>query len=180
MTSQSTWKAVSQESECFPQYTQEAPLTIGETVMTDLTALYTIGYEKRSIDDLLWVLRARGIDCVVDVRLKPWSRRPGFSKTKLAASLADGGIDYVHAGGLGNPPNIRELYLAGKPEEGHRAFRRHLSNGASPALDELIASIGDKRIALLCLERDAQVCHRSVVAHMVAERANGGRVVIDL
>jgi len=98
--------------------------------MTDLPALLTIGYEKRSIDDLLWVLQAREVDCVADVRLKPWSRRPGFSKTRFAASLADGGIDYVHAAGLGNPPDIRELYLAGKPEEGHRAFCRHLANGA--------------------------------------------------
>jgi uncharacterized protein (DUF488 family) len=148
--------------------------------MNDLPALYTIGYEKRSIDDLLWVLQARGVDRVVDVRLKPWSRRPGFSKTKLAASLAAAGIDYLHAGGLGNPPDIRALYLAGKPEEGHRAFRRHLSNGADAALEELIASIGHKRIALLCLERDARVCHRSVVAHVVAERGGGERAVIDL
>lgn len=171
---------MSRESECPLQYTQENVFANGKTVMTDLPTLYTIGYEKRSIDDLLWVLRARGVDCVVDVRLKPWSRRPGFSKTKLAASLAGGGIDYVHAGGLGNPPDIRELYLAGKPEEGHRAFRCHLSNGAGAALEELIASIGDKRIALLCLERDARVCHRSVVAHMLAERADGERAVIDL
>jgi hypothetical protein len=82
---------------------------------------------------------------VVDVRLKPWSRRPGLSKTKLAASLAGGGIDYVHAGGLGNPADIRELYLASKPEEGHRAFRRHLANGAGAALDELIASVATGR-----------------------------------
>ena len=80
---------MSRESECPLQYTQADVLANGKTVMTDLPTLYTIGYEKRSIDDLLWVLRARGVDCVVDVRLKPWSRRPGFSKTKLAASLAD-------------------------------------------------------------------------------------------
>lgn len=126
------------------------------------------------------MLPARGVDCVVDVRLKPWSRRPGFSKTKLAASLVAAGIDYVHAGGLGTPPDIRKLYLAGKPEEGHRAFRQHLSNGAGGALEELIASIGDKRMALLCLERDARVCHRSVVARVVAERADGERAVIHL
>ncbi len=148
--------------------------------MTDLPALFTIGYEKRSTDDLLWVLQARGVDCVVDVRLKPWSRRPGFSKTKLAASLADGGIDYMHAGGLGNPPDIRALYLAGKPEEGHRAFRRHLANGAGAALDELIASVGGRHVALLCLERDARVCHRSVIAQVMTERAGDGRAVIDL
>ncbi len=147
--------------------------------MTDLPTLFTIGYEKRSIEDMLWLLRAHDVECVVDVRLKPWSRKPGFSKTKLAASLADGGVDYVHAGGLGNPPEIRELYLAGKPEAGHRAYRRHLSNGASAALEGIIASLGDKRVALLCLERDSRVCHRSVVAQMIAERT-GERAVIDL
>jgi uncharacterized protein YeaO (DUF488 family) len=86
----------------------------------------------------------------------------------------------VHAGGLGNPPEIRRLYLVGNHEEGHRAFRQHLSNGAGAALEDLTKTISNRRVALLCLERDARKCHRSVVAHMVAERERGKYGVIDL
>jgi len=97
--------------------------------MTDLPALLTIGYEKRSIDDLLSVLQAREVDCVVDVRLKPWSRRPGSARRgsprhwPTAAST-------MYTQPAWATHRTFALYLAGKPEEGHRAFRRHLANGA--------------------------------------------------
>ncbi|MBE3032203.1 MAG: DUF488 family protein, partial [Actinobacteria bacterium] len=78
-------------------------------------------------------------------------------------------------GALGNPPAIRELYLAGDAELGHKRFREYLQNGASVALDELAESLGEETVALLCLERDLYRRHRSLVASVAAERLPGDR-----
>jgi uncharacterized protein (DUF488 family) len=144
------------------------------------TPIFTIGYEKRSVDDLIWLLQSRKVVRVVDVRLTPWSRRPDFSKKRLCAALEAAGIAYEHMGGLGNPPAIRDVYLAGDTEAGHRRFREHLSNGASAAVDDLAAIADRELVALLCLERDAFRCHRSVVAAVTAERLPGERSVYHL
>jgi uncharacterized protein (DUF488 family) len=148
--------------------------------VTEPTPIFTIGYEKRSVDDLIWLLQSRKVTRVVDVRLTPWSRRPDFSKQRLGAALEAAGIAYEHMGGLGNPPEIRDIYLAGEAEAGHRRFREHLGNGASDAVDELIAIANREPVALLCLERDAFRCHRSVVASVTEERMTGERPVCHL
>jgi len=144
------------------------------------TPIFTIGYEKRSVDDLIRLLQSRKVARVVDVRLTPWSRRPGFSKKRLGAALEAAGIAYEHMGGLGNPPEIRDIYLAGDAEAGHRRFREHLGNGASAAVDELVEIADREPVALLCLERDAFRCHRSVVAAVSAERLPGERSIYHL
>ena len=133
------------------------------------TPIFTIGYEKRSVDDLIWLLQSSDVVRVIDVRLSPWSRRPDFSKKRLAAALDAAGIAYQHMGGLGNPSAIRDVYLAGDPETGHRLFREHLSNGASAAVDDLVVVADSERVALQCLERNPNRCHRSVVAAVAAE-----------
>jgi uncharacterized protein (DUF488 family) len=144
------------------------------------TPIFTIGYEKRSVDDLIWLLRSRKVVRVIDVRLTPWSRRPDFSKKRLCAAIEAAGIAYEHMGGLGNPQTIRDIYLTGDAEAGHRSFREHLSNGASAAIDELAEIADCEPVALLCLERDASRCHRSVVAAVIAERLTDERPIYHL
>src|SRR5450756_2149085 len=138
--------------------------------MLDAPPICTIGYEKRSIDDLIWLLLAQGVERVVDVRLTPASRRPDFSKKRLSSALEAAGIAYEHRGAFGNPPAIRDVYLSGDVETGHVRFREHLQNGASVALDEFTESLGGETVALLCLERDPYRCHRLLVASVAAER----------
>ena len=52
------------------------------------TALFTIGYEGRALDELIAILAANRIERVIDVRELPLSRRRGFSKTPLGTALA--------------------------------------------------------------------------------------------
>ena len=148
--------------------------------MSQPRTIFTIGYEKRSIDDLIWILQTRGIQRVVDVRLTPFSRRAAFSRKNLSSSLQAAGIAYEHCRELGNPQEIREIYLAGDVEAGHRLCREHLNNGASAAIDALAGTLDDQTTALLCLERDANRCHRLVVAAVAAERLSGEHEVIHL
>ncbi|MEP6968190.1 MAG: DUF488 domain-containing protein, partial [Pseudomonadota bacterium] len=58
-------------------------------------ALATIGYEAATLDQVIGRLRGAGVEIVIDVRAVAASRRPGFSKTMLAASLAAAGVDYL-------------------------------------------------------------------------------------
>ena len=45
------------------------------------TTIVSIGYEKRSIEDLIDLLVDNAVELLVDVRLNPISRKKGFSKT---------------------------------------------------------------------------------------------------
>jgi len=61
--------------------------------------LYTIGHSNHPIAEFLRLLTANGITAVADVRSQPFSRRnPQFNKDRLAASLAQHNIAYVHLG----------------------------------------------------------------------------------
>ena len=54
--------------------------------------LYTIGYEQSRPDAVLAALKAAKVDLLVDTRAVAASRKPGFSKRQLAASLDDGEV----------------------------------------------------------------------------------------
>ena len=65
--------------------------------------LFTIGYEQAKPAAVLNELKRAKIDFLVDIRAVAASRRPGFSKRQLAASLDDAGIAYLHLQKLGTP-----------------------------------------------------------------------------
>ena len=75
--------------------------------------VFTIGYEATTMADFLAALARAGVQRVIDVRALPLSRRPGFSKTSLAASLAEAGIGYVHLKALGTPKRGRDAAKKG-------------------------------------------------------------------
>jgi len=135
--------------------------------------LWTIGYEALWPDALVAELEAAGVERVVDVRLRPQSRRPGMSKTKLGLKLAEHGIAYEHRRELGTPRDIRGLFRAGYRDEAAAAYRAHAVATAGDALDALAAELGRVRTALLCLEANPAGCHRRVVAELLAERVPG-------
>jgi uncharacterized protein (DUF488 family) len=56
----------------------------------------TIGYEGSEISDFISVLKYSGVEALVDVRDLPSSRKPGFSKNTLSASVSRVGIEYIH------------------------------------------------------------------------------------
>ena len=80
--------------------------------------LWTIGYERLLPEVLVAELQTAGIERVLDVRLRPQSRRPGMSKTKLGLRLGAAGIGYEHWRGLGTPIEIRAMYRRGASASG--------------------------------------------------------------
>ncbi len=74
----------------------------------------TIGYQGTTVQDFLRTLKKAKVDLVVDVRAVASSRLPGFSKSRLAANLAEAGIDYEHLRSLGTPADGRAAAHAGR------------------------------------------------------------------
>ena len=68
-----------------------------------MSRIWTIGYERVGVPDFIASLKAANVKTLVDVREVPLSRRAGFSKNVLAASLAGAGIGYIHMKVLGTP-----------------------------------------------------------------------------
>jgi uncharacterized protein (DUF488 family) len=130
--------------------------------------LATIGYERATLPDVIGRLRQANIEIVIDVRAVASSRRAGFSKTLLAASLHEAGIDYRHLRALGTPKPGRQAARAGRIHDMHRIFEAHLESlEAQMALAEATEIAGQRPSALLCFEADAAGCHRRIVANRI-------------
>ena len=141
--------------------------------------LATIGYERATLDDVIARLKAAGVELLIDVRAVASSRRAGFSKRVLAASLAEAGLEYAHLRGLGTPKPGREAARAGRIEEMRAIFEAHLATPEAEADMARAAVLAAERpAALLCFEADAAGCHRRIVAERL--RAAQGHEVRDL
>jgi uncharacterized protein (DUF488 family) len=134
--------------------------------------LFTIGYEGKTPDEFLSQLEAARVELVIDVRAIAASRRPGFSKTALAASVRERGIDYVHHRPLGTPAAGREAARKGRIAKMRRIYAGQLETPeAELAFEQALAGASERRAALLCYEADAAGCHRRMLAErMVARR----------
>ena len=142
--------------------------------------LFTIGYEKAKPAAVMAELKLAKIKLLVDTRAVAASRRPGFSKRQLAASLDEEGIAYLHLQKLGTPAEGREAARAGKLDTLWRIYAKHLKTPeAVEAMDELLSIVkSGQAVCLLCYERDKDCCHRTRIAEIVHERT--GASVVDL
>lgn len=121
--------------------------------------VWTVGHSDRPADALLDLLREAGIEHVFDVRTAPWSRRhPWHAKTALERSLGAAGIGYRWVGAS----------LGGQPPQGFDRLRD--GAGYALALDEVLREARQRRVALLCAERDPRHCHRGFIADDLARK----------
>lgn len=133
--------------------------------------LSTIGYEGKTQAEFLDELVAAGVALLIDVRAVAASRRPGFSKTALANGLRERGIDYLHLRPLGTPADGRAAARAGKVAEMRRIYAAQLETPeALLAMEQALDAASERHAALLCYERDAPDCHRSMLAERMLER----------
>jgi uncharacterized protein (DUF488 family) len=133
-----------------------------------MTTLATIGYEGETQAAVIARLTAAGVEVVLDVRAVAASRRAGFSKTLLAASLREAGIDYLHLRQLGTPKAGRDAARKGRTAEMRAIFNAHLAEpGAQMELAQAMEIAGGRKAALLCYEAAACECHRAIVADLM-------------
>jgi uncharacterized protein (DUF488 family) len=137
--------------------------------------IFTIGYEGATVDEVIAALQRAGVRRLIDVRQLPLSRRPGFSKSSLAAALAEVGIDYVHLKALGTPKPGRDA-----AKKGDRATLETVYAGQLELPEAQVAAARMRALALempsalLCFERDPHVCHRTL---LLAAEGEGAEVV---
>lgn len=139
--------------------------------------IYTIGYEATTMEAFLAALMGAGVQQVIDVRALPLSRRPGFSKNSLAATLKEHGIGYVHLKAVGTPKPGRDAAKKGdwRTMEAIYAGQLELPEAQAQAA-QLRDLAAEKPSALLCFERDAHHCHRT----MLLREEGAGAEVVDL
>ncbi|CCD94746.1 conserved hypothetical protein [Bradyrhizobium sp. ORS 375] len=140
--------------------------------MAKAKTLFTIGYEHTPAKAVLDELQSAGVKLLVDVRAVAASRRPGFSKSQLAAGLDERGIAYVHLRGLGTPKEGREAARSGHYDTLHKIYSAHLKTPqAKEQMDELASLVKSAGpVCLLCYERDHAHCHRQWIAEIIEER----------
>ncbi|MER2527261.1 MAG: DUF488 domain-containing protein [Candidatus Competibacter denitrificans] len=133
-----------------------------------MKALYTIGYEGATLDEFLITLRQTGVNLLLDIREIPISRRKGFSKSVLKQALEATGIDYQHEKRLGSPKTIRDQLRLDKNYDAFFArFNDYLDTQADVL--QILADQLPGKVALMCYERDPQICHRRVVANALSQ-----------
>lgn len=137
--------------------------------MESRVPLCTIGYQGKHIGDVIAALIEASIDLVLDIRTRPISRKPGFSKQALTSLLEENGIAYRHLPELGMPI---ELLAHRTPKDGNAAilsaYRERLP-GLIHGLDEVCSYASIHNVCLLCFEADPSQCHRGLVANRLRE-----------
>lgn len=126
--------------------------------------LLALGYEKRTINEVLDILDERDATLVADVRQNAVSRKPGFSKKRLSHALNEAGIGYVHLPDLGCTRTMRTAKRDRSidRDEYVAAYEEHLRTH-DDAYEHLVALAREETVALLCMERRTEDCHRQVL-----------------
>jgi uncharacterized protein (DUF488 family) len=144
--------------------------------------LATIGVYGADLERFLVTLREAGVNLLLDVRQRRGVRGAEYAwanARRLEAELAGAGIVYQHLPELAPTTSMREAqYEADAARgEGKRSrtvlapiyVERYTEEVLDRAdLDPLVHFIGRSTAALLCVERDAAACHRSLIAARLA------------
>jgi uncharacterized protein (DUF488 family) len=158
-----------------------------------LSSVATIGVYGRTLESFLTALRAAKVRVVLDVRQRRGVRGPEYAwanSARLQAALASAGIEYRHHKELAPTTELRHVQYeddarrrVGKrsrlelaPEYRERYLREILDRAD---LSELVRKLpADGLAALLCVERDPEACHRSLIAERL--EADYGTSVVHL
>lgn len=135
--------------------------------------ILTVGHSTRGIDEFIELLKAYGIEALVDVRTVPRSRtNPQFNKDQLSRVLPEHGIEYIHEKGLGGLRQVKKgsQNLAWR-NESFRGFADYMQTDEfHGALGRLIETAGTRRTAIMCAEMLPWRCHRSLIADALMAR----------
>ena len=156
--------------------------------MAEVATIGVYGFDGATFLD---ALRRSGVRLLLDVRQRRGVRGPQYAwanSKRLQAALAEAGIEYEHHPELAPTTELRQLQYredekagVGKrsrerlaPEYSERYTREILDR---VDLEALAADLpADGASALLCVERDPEACHRSLIAERL-EAEHGVRIV---
>ena len=140
---------------------------------SDHSPLFTIGHSNRTAAAFRGLLRAQGVQVLVDVRRFPSSRRfPHFTRDLLTADLESAGIGYRHEPDLGGHRKPLEDSLhQGIVEPAFRGYADHMQSEVFRAAVERVAELArEKVVCLMCAERETTHCHRRLLSDFLLAR----------
>ena len=126
--------------------------------------MFTIGYEKKDLDELYKILRRNGVKIVVDVRANPFSYKRGFSKKPLKEFLERHKLEYYNIPELGTTMEERDLFKRKTTiPQGSDKYKKRVIKQTDKIL--AIRDLEKRgKTVLLCFEKDWRDCHRRVLA----------------
>ena len=146
--------------------------------------MVTIGVYGFDGETFLRRLRQADVRLLLDVRQRRGVRGPEYAwanSLRLQAALARARISYEHHPELAPTTELRRLQYAEDDRKGvGKRSRRELAAEYtrrytaeildSADLTPIVSALSSETAALLCVERDPEACHRSLIAQRLAER----------
>ncbi len=150
-----------------------------------MSALVTIGVYDFTAESFIEALRGADVRLLLDIRQRRGVRGSAYAwanSARLQASVAEAGIAYAHHRELAPTTELRRLQYAEDERLGvgkrsrvelaaqyTRRYTREILDRVD--LEPLVAGLPrDGAAALLCVERDPEACHRSLIAARLATR----------
>lgn len=143
--------------------------------MSEIATIGVYGFDRESF---LAALAGAGIELLLDVRQRRGVRGSEYAWAnagRLQSALEEAGVGYTHLKELAPTTAMREAQYREDARKGEgKRSRTELSEEyvglyTEQVLDAVdlgpvVKWIGASRAALLCVERDPEACHRSLVA----------------
>lgn len=143
-------------------------------------AVYTAGYEGKSIDSFLNGLVSAGVFHLIDVRRNPIARRYGFHRSTLHRLCGRLEIKYTHVPVLGVASELRqELNSDAAYESLFRTYESTTLKSERAAIEMVSAWVKESPSVLVCMEAKASCCHRSRLANPVSKQTGLGIVHLN-
>ena len=143
--------------------------------------MFTLGHSTRSFEELVGILRAQGVERLIDVRTIPRSRHnPQFNREVLSNALHNRHLGNRHLKALGG---LRRAHAdssnAGWRYASFRGYADYMQTAVfEKALAELIELAKQKPIAIMCAEAVPWRCHRSLIADALIARGCEARDIM--
>jgi uncharacterized protein (DUF488 family) len=138
-----------------------------------IPTIFTLGHSTRPIDEFIELLRANGVQQLIDIRTIPKSRHnPQFNSDALAKSLRAARIRYLQMKELGGLRHAKpDSINLGWGNASFRGFADYMQTPEFEAALEHAAHLAAARAtALMCAEAVPWRCHRSLVADALLAR----------
>lgn len=141
--------------------------------------IYTIGFTQKTAQEFFQLLSENGIECVVDIRLRPTSQLSGFSKQDDLRYFLKELIqcDYVHLPELAPTKEILSDYRQDKDWEKYEHRYIELLNERKIAGNTKLSIIREKKCCFLCSEATADKCHRRLLAEYLSQLWNDVTII---
>ena len=156
--------------EKYPDYTIFSEIEQKQEYIRDRIGVFPIGYEGLSIDEFMLKLINEKVQVLIDVRDNPWSMKFGFKKHDLELFCDRLGMEYLSFRSLGIPGNFRkDLDTKEDYERLFKNYRKFIKR-KDIELESLAQMANEKRIALMCFEKDPEYCHRTIIFEELSRR----------